>query len=258
VSVFSGRWRKKPLYTVSCNAKAMIHGYLQGGAGQRASLLVYEFKFNAYNEARIKKADILFEFKSQAKPLSVTAVWPHGVHKMEKTTEHRSSKESFSLQAGPNVPFIDAGVAKTWDDVVAMIVHHHTVVKGDNPQTDVGGLFNQARFNLFENKSQKTGIPPIFTVCILLERDDDSNFECYPFITAEADLRTKVMTLFTTREADDPIVFDVRKEPFNRLPESIVVNRNNLGSTDLNKLWGCTIHTEYNRGAVEQVRYGNI
>lgn len=64
VSAFQGGSRKKPAFTVTCHAKAMIHGTMGGGSGKRASLLVYELKFlSRRGGTRIKEADVLFEFK---------------------------------------------------------------------------------------------------------------------------------------------------------------------------------------------------
>jgi hypothetical protein len=227
----------------------MIHGYSNDGAGKRATLLVYEFKFNSYRGARIKTADIMFEFHARGGRLagpSVKAVRPYGIHKMEETTQNESSTLSLQLQAGPEIPAVDAGVSLTREDAIEKITKHHTVVTGDNPQSDVWGEYYQARFYLSENESQKDGIPSHLVSCILLERDDDDDFECRPYIEVNPDLRTIVTSLFSNRAPDEPVVFRIQDEPFNQFPESMVLDCNNLAAVDLDKLWSCTMYTKYN------------
>ncbi|KAI1121302.1 hypothetical protein F5Y10DRAFT_104218 [Nemania abortiva] len=248
VSVFHGGSSKKPAFTVCCNAKVMIHGYIKDGRGKRATLLVYEFKFNSYRGARIKTADVMFKFHptgGRSVGPSVVSVRPDGIHKMEETTQSESSKLSLQLQAGPEIPAVDAGVTLTKEDAVEKITKHHTVVTGDKPQSDEWGTYNQARFYLSENESQKDGIPSNLVACILLERDDDENFACHPYIQANPDLKTMAVSLFSSRAPDEPVIFDVQEKPFNQFSESEVLDRNNLGKVDMDKLWGCTMYTEY-------------
>lgn len=250
MSVFHGGSKKKPAFTVSCNAKAMIHGHLKSGSGQRATLLVYEFKFNSYRGTRIKEADVLFEFHSRngrsAGP-TVAAVRPNGIHKMEETTQNESSKFAVELKAGPQIPAVDAGVTLSKEDAVEKITKHHTVVRGDNPQSDDWGNYFQARFFLSENKSQSTGIPSQLTVCILLEREDDEDFECRPYIEATPNFTTMIASLGSSRAPDEPIIFDVRQLPFDSLESDVNIDPDNLAAVDLEELWGCTMYSNYGK-----------
>ncbi|KAJ8119714.1 hypothetical protein ONZ43_g3397 [Nemania bipapillata] len=182
-------------------------------------------------------ADITFEFHPRtagsAGP-SVKAVRPNGIHKMEETTQVEISTRSLVLQAGPEIPAIDAGVAVTREDAVEKTTKHHTVVTGDNPQSEMDGGYYKARFYLSENESQENGIPSNLVACILLERDDDEDFECHPHIEVTPNLTTMITSLFSSRTPDDPVIFDVRKAPFNKLPESVVIDSNNLAMSDKN------------------------
>jgi len=243
---------------VSCNAKAIIHGEMGPPSKKQATLLVYEFKFYSYKGTRIKEADILFEFhpkEGQPGGPSVAQVKPRGLHKMEETTQKETSKLGLEVNVGPKIPPVDAGLKLADDESVEKVTKHHTVITGDNPQSDDWGNFLQARFFLSENKSQKSGIPSELTVCILLERDNDEDFVCNPYIEATPNLTTVVTSLFSSRAPDEEILFSVKETPFNELDGKVDINRNNLGATDLDKLWDCTMYNEYG-GAIKPSKPG--
>ncbi|KAL7800187.1 hypothetical protein V8C37DRAFT_364384 [Trichoderma ceciliae] len=248
VSAFHGGSKKKPAFTVSCNAKAIIHGEMGPPSTKHATLLVYEFKFNSYRGARIKEADVLLEFhakKGEAGGPSVRRVSPQGLYKMEETTQSEASKLGLELAVGPSIPAVDAGLTLSGETSVEKETKHHTVVTGDNPQSDDWGNFFQARFSLSENKSQASGIPSEFRACILLERDDDEEFVCVPYLKATPNFTTMVTSLFSSRAPDDPILFSVEEAPFNELDGTVGIDHNNLGATNLDELWDCTTYNEY-------------
>lgn len=249
VSAFHGGSKRKPAFTASCNAKAMIHGNMGLPSKKPATLLVYEFKFNSYRGARIKEADILFEFypkEGQAGGPSVAQVRPRGLHKMEETEQTESEKRRLELKVGNS----DAGLTLGEENSVEKATKHYTVVTGDKPQSDEWGNFYQARFSLSENKSQKSGIPSELTACILLEREDDQDFVCVPYIEATPNFTTVVTSLFSSRAPDDPIPFSVKDDPFNALDGTVAIDRNDLGATELDKLWDCTMYNKYG-GAIK-------
>ncbi|KAL4909352.1 hypothetical protein BDW74DRAFT_187521 [Aspergillus multicolor] len=236
VSSFRAGSQKKPAFTVSCNAKAMVHGSMGGGSSKFATLLIYEFKFRSYRGARLKGADILFEFKplpGATGRVSVAQVRPDGVHKMERTEQ----LEGHSVWAGiTGAPMQAVGVEVGADRTVEKITAHHTVVSGDRPQDDWGDYY-EARFALYENKSQADGIPSKFTACILLERDDDQDFVCVPNISVRPNFATAVATLFSSRDPDDPIYFSVDEPPVDLLEGAVEIDPTNLAATKLNETW---------------------
>ena len=247
VSAFHGGSSKRPAFTVSCNAKAIIHGRMGPDSEKRGTLLAYEFKFNSYRGARIKEADILLEFhdeKGRAVGPSVCQVRPRGCHKMEETTQNQSSKLGPEITSSANVPGVDLGLGLTAEDSTEKVTKHYTVVTGDNPQSDDWGNFFQARFSLRENESQNNGIPSELAVCILLERDNDDGFTCVPYIRATPDFATVIASLFSSRAPDDPIRYSVEEAPYNEL-EKVDIDRDNLASTNLEELWGFTTFHEY-------------
>ncbi|KAL4959119.1 uncharacterized protein BDV14DRAFT_185338 [Aspergillus stella-maris] len=254
VSAFRGGSRKKPAFTTTCNAKAMIHGEMGGDSLKFATLLVYEFHFRSYKGARLKEADILFEFKplpGATGRISVAKVRPTGVHKMEKSDQ----SEGHGVYAGANGAFLQAvGVEAGAESWVEKVAKYHTVITGDRPQDDWGDYY-EARFSLAENKSQEGGIPSSLTVCILLERDEDEDFVCVPTISVKPNFLTTVATLFSSRDPDDPILFNVEGPPFNMLDGQVKVDESDLGATDLDSLWDCTMYNEY-QGAIKPSKPG--
>ncbi|KAL4925443.1 uncharacterized protein BDV17DRAFT_283986 [Aspergillus undulatus] len=253
-SCILGGPRKRPVFTVSCNAKAMIHGEMGGGSSKMATLLVYEFKFRSYRGARLKEADILFEFKPQPGAtggISVAKVRPDGIHKMEKTEQ----SESHGLWAGVNGAALQAvGLEAGAEHSVEKVAKYHTVVTGDRPQDDWGDYY-EAHFSLSENKSQGDGIPSVLTACILLARDNDDDFACVPTISVKPNFMTSVATLFSARDKDDPVVFSVEEPRFDLLGDRVEIDSSNLGSVDLDKLWDCTMYSDY-REAIKPSRPG--
>ncbi|KAL7898251.1 hypothetical protein HDV63DRAFT_374766 [Trichoderma sp. SZMC 28014] len=248
VSAFRGGSEKRPAFTVSCNALAIIHGEMSSSSEKHATLLVYEFKFHSYKGARIKEADVLFEFhamKGQAGGPSVRQVAPYGQHKMQETLQSQSSKHGLEVKVGPNNPVIDAGLTLSGESTAEKVTKHYTVVTGDNPQSDDWGNYFQARFFLSENESQASGIPSKLRACILLERDDDEDFICVPYLKVTPNFKTMVTSLFSSREPDEPIIFSVTEPSFNELNTTVDIDINNLIATDLDRLWDCTAYTEY-------------
>ncbi|KAL5003235.1 hypothetical protein BDV10DRAFT_201119 [Aspergillus recurvatus] len=242
VSAFRAGPRKRPAFTVSCNAKAMIHGEMGGKSLKKATLLVYEFMFRSYRGARLKEADILFEFKPRPGTtgrISVAKVRPDGVHKMRKTEQI----EGHGVWMGVNGTAMQAvGVEAGAERSVEKIANYHTIVTGDRPQD--WGDYYEAHFTLSENKSQGDGIPSTLTVCILLERDDDQDFVCVPTISVTPNFRTVVATLFSTRDPDDPIYFSVEEPPVNLLEGEVNIDRDNLAATNLDEAWDCTMYND--------------
>lgn len=226
----------------------MIHGEMGGKSSKKATLLVYEFMFRSYRGARLKEADILFEFKPHPRGtgrISVAKVRPDGVHKMRKTEQ----VEGHGIWAGVNGAAMQAvGAEVGVEHSVEKIANYHTIVTGDRPQD--WGDYYEARFTLSENKSQKDGIPSTLTVCILLERDDNQDFVCVPTISVSPNFKTVMATLFSTRDPDDPIYFNVEEPPVDLLEGKVKIDRDNLAATNLDEAWDCTMYNEYH-GAIK-------
>ncbi|OJI90159.1 hypothetical protein ASPTUDRAFT_52063 [Aspergillus tubingensis CBS 134.48] len=253
VSNFEMGRRRKSAYQVSCQAKAMIHGRW-GGGGQDscdwATLLVYEFQFHSYRGCRLKAADIRFRFEpipGQSNELSVAGIQPDGVFKVARTEQSEQSTTGLELTLGFQ-PLAGAGnisIAVSNSDNVEKVTVHHTVVTGDQP-ADIYGSQHEAHFSLSENVSQQDGIPTRLRACILLKRGTEDDFACVPYIHVTPDFKTWVGQVFSSRDRDDPIRFRPSEPAFDQLEKGIVVDAENLGATNLDRLWGCTMYTTCN------------
>ncbi|KAG8161109.1 hypothetical protein KVR01_009373 [Diaporthe batatas] len=249
VSAMSGGLRKrKPAFTVGCEARAIIHGRMSLDSDKLATLLVYDLKFLSRRGTRIKAADVLFEFCSSSKQSgvmgpNVSEVRPKGESRMGETIQNEASKFGLSFNAGPSIPGADVGLNASAEQSITKDLKFHTIVTGDNPADLEWGDHFQARFTLAENSSQQSGIPTQLTVVILLERDSDDNFQMIPRIEVTPNFTSRMTSLGSTRSSDDPIYFDVHESPFDRLGGATDIDPNNLGAVDLDSLWICTMYT---------------
>ncbi|MCJ1321756.1 hypothetical protein MMC15_007101 [Xylographa vitiligo] len=248
ISVFHEGSTTKPAVTVSCNAKAMTHGITGPPSKKLAMLLGYKFKFHSYQGTRIKKANILFEFhpkEGQTAGHFVAQAKPRRLHKMEETPQNESSKLGLELNIGSKFSVVDAGPKTASEESVKQVTMHHTVITGDDPQSDDWGNSSQARFSLLENKSQKSVIASKLIACILLERDHDEDFVCVLYINVTPNYAAVVTSVFFSKALDDPISFSIDEATFDKLDGKVEIHINNLGLTNLDKLWNCTMYDEY-------------
>lgn len=228
----------------------MIHGRMSPTSDKQATLLVYEFKFLSRRETRIKAADILFEFHARSQALgdgravgpSVVDVRPKGQTRMAETSERRAATYGISLNVGPSIPGVEAGVTASSERSNTKDVKHYTTITGDNPADMEWGDHYQARFTLEENKSQESGIPTQVTVVILLERENGDDFEMIPVIEITPNFRGRIASLASARAPDEPVYFNTQEAPFDRLPGDTKINPDNLGGTDLDHLWVCNMY----------------
>jgi hypothetical protein len=255
VSAISGGFRKKrPAFTVGCEARAMIHGRMSPDSDKAATLLVYDLKFLSRRGTRIKDADILFQFQLRSKKQgtvgpTVVEVRPNGQSKIGETIENQASKLGLSFNVGPSIPGVDAGITTSWEKSISKDIKFHTTITGDNPADLEWGDHFQARFTLAENESQKSGIPTQLTVVILLERENDDDFEMIPRIeitpNLTSNIASRIRCLNSTRSSDDPIFYSAQAPPFDRLGGATKIEPDNLCAVDLDSLWVCSMYRLY-------------
>ncbi|KAJ8132737.1 hypothetical protein O1611_g884 [Lasiodiplodia mahajangana] len=243
--------KRRSRFYVSCIAKAIIHGTMDTTSCMPATLLVYDFEFSPLRSGtRIKEVVIVFEFRpkkggSKAGP-KVVAIQPSGTHSMLETTEPTNTKFSVDFTANfGNVGLkIGPKIGGEWN--TSRVKKYATTVTGAMPADDWGHRY-QARWSLFENESQHSGVPTLFRVVILLERgkqECEGEFLCVPYIEAKVDFKTTLLTLFSSNTPDHPIEFSDEYEPFNEL-EGYEINPQGLASVSLEKLWDCTFHNSF-------------
>ncbi|KAL6229844.1 hypothetical protein BDW75DRAFT_224294 [Aspergillus navahoensis] len=112
------------------------------------------------------------------------------------------------------------------------------------------GNYHQAHWELQENHSEAKGIVTFLRTCILLVRENDNDFDCAPYVRVTPDLTTRLVSLASGRSRDEAIPYDPSYEPYNELEQLESLDRWNLASVDLNKLWDCTFSTTFG-GAIK-------
>ena len=139
----------------------------------------------------------------------------------------------------------DVGFTASGEKNISQDAKFHTTVTGDNPaDLDWGDRF-RASFTLAENTAQQSGIPTQLTVVVLLERENDDDFEMIPQIEVTPNFVSRLMSLGSTRSSDSPVYFNVEVPPVDKLSGAAEIDPNNLGAVDLDKLWICTMYTLY-------------
>lgn len=247
-SMFHSGSRKRPAFHVQSVARAIIHGTLARGSAQRATLLVYDFQFLSYRGTRIKDASICFDFLPSAgsppgSGPSVKKVGPDERYSMMETTQLESLKKTAKLgiSAGTVVsPNGEVGVESSVEKTVTFAAE----IIGSRPFDEWGNYF-QAQWALQENSSQANGIVSRLRTCVLLTRENDNDFDCVPYIRITPNLTTRLVSLGSVRSRDEAIPFDPSYEPYNDLEGGEPIDRWDLGSVDMTKLWDFTFWTSY-------------
>jgi hypothetical protein len=222
---------------VRCSCIDVIHGLIAADSDVFATLMVLEFRFDSRRRARrISSVDIEFRFSglgASAEQPEVGAISPCGHFDIAPTTQSESSTFSvnFGVSATPApVPTLNAGVnyerGVARDMTYAATVTGATALRGRN-----FGSPNCASWTLLENPATKKGVPVAMRAAILLNRQDEEQFQCVVTINAKADWRSQLETVFGSTPPDDPVLFDPALEPTNTAYDEM-----NLGKVDLEAL----------------------
>ncbi|KAH8203872.1 hypothetical protein TruAng_001936 [Truncatella angustata] len=105
------------------------------------------------------------------------------------------------------------------------------------------GPSDAASWILNENATIKNGIPAAIRVGILLKRSTDDDFKCTVNLETKANFTTRLKELFGGREIDEPILFQPKLPPTNKLKK---YNIENLGSFDVTAVEDVTFTTMRN------------
>lgn len=257
MSGFGAGRRKRPAFHVSCTAKVIVHGTLKEDSEERATLLIYDFEFFSYRSARIKEANILFEFQPRPGRIGggpiVQKIAPYATHVLMQTTQ--TETRTIALDGGVSGgAIVDINANLSAEKSVEKTTTWAAQITGARPFDDWGN-YMVAQWSLKENASQQNGIVSLFRTCILLTRDDDEQFCCIPSIEVKPDVKSQVLSLFSSRAPDDPIVFDPAYDPYNVLEGGVEIDEQNLGAVaeGFDGLWDCTFHKTFG-DAVQESR----
>lgn len=157
------------------------------------------------------------------------------------TTQHENIKRHVSLQLGGAAPVggVTATATVGWQKAVSRDTSDQTTVTGSIDLKGRNfGPSNCASWTLLENKTTKTGVPPLLRTAVLLKRKDYSPFQCEVKIDASVDFKSSLERVFGRKPRDDSVLFDPELDPTNNLQNYEIEE---LGAFDLENVWDVTI-----------------
>ncbi|SPO04698.1 uncharacterized protein DNG_07383 [Cephalotrichum gorgonifer] len=229
---------RRGIIEVRCKSREIVHGFLSAdGEEKSATLLVYDLHLDTTRRSRrIISASLDFEFASSepgGRAPEVHSIAPAGRVTLLPSTQDESTTSGGGLEAGAGPMGVNIGGSVKWEKTVTRTTGDDARVGGYIFSDDYGRGVG-ASWDLYENKSVKSGVPSFLRCAILLDRGDDAEgeFECRVRIKAEADWKTEMGRLFGSTPGDDPLLFDPTLPPTNKLRKE-GYDVDNLGSLDL-------------------------
>lgn len=237
---------RKGAVDVRCQVVDVVHGLPHPDAEAFATLIVLKFSFSSRKAGRrILEVQTSLEFAGceagTACP-EVVNIAPYGDMVLVQTSQKEDEKLSLGGKIGaPPLLGVDAGVNLAWDKSVSRETTDATKLIGSMDLIGRNyGNANSASWSLVENRTAKTGVPTSMTASILLNREDDRPFKCIFKLHAIVDWMSSIERLVGSRSRDDPVLFDPRIKPTNRLQ---VYDHEALDSVDLERLANVTFMT---------------
>jgi hypothetical protein len=232
---------------IRCKSREVIHGYFGPESDNFATLLVYDFHFDAAKRARrVAWANVTFKFSSSvpgAPAPEVHAIAPLGRYTLLSTTQEESYTRGGEVKADAGQMGVNIGATSKWEKTVSRTTTDDTRLVGATVCDEYGKEVG-VNWLLHENNSTKTGVPSFLRTAILLKRADNNMFQCAVTIDVEADWKTELTRFFGSKEKDDPILFDPDLPPTNKLRKS-GYNTENLGSINVEDFFDVTFQTTF-------------
>ncbi|KAK6952059.1 hypothetical protein Daesc_006588 [Daldinia eschscholtzii] len=223
---------------ITCSLKKVVHGAMSADSDRYATLIVMEWGFQPRSSRRISEAtvELLFESSSPDSVIEVEKISFEDTYSLMPTTQEETLTKSGEVTIGAE-QIVSLGLTGKWEKSVSRT--------GSDAITLCGGrrLVNNrppnciASWRLSENQSQRTGIPALLKVAILVSRDDQEKFSCKLAFTCKTDLKTAVESLFKKIPKDDPIIFQPNpNEKGTRPNKNVSYGDEELGSLNLDEL----------------------
>jgi hypothetical protein len=223
---------------IRCKALCVVHGYYGGNSDDYATLLVYEFSFDAKKRAsRVASVNIKFEFSSSVsggKSPKVEVIAPQGRVSMLVTSQEESLTRGVGAELSSGLSgAVTLGGSYKWEKTVNRTTMDETRLVGARTCNSYGKEVG-ANWVILENDAMKTGVPPYLRAAILLTREDEEDFECKVAIDAKADWKTNMVRLFGSTDKDEPILYSPSRSTGKKRKTEYDIE--NLGSLDLGSL----------------------
>jgi hypothetical protein len=231
--------------------KDVVHGFMDGSTKRPCTIVVFDWEVQKRHlEKRFKHVQIKVLFASEGHkgdafydPI-VREMAPQGsyfmLHTVQKVEEKKGGE--VSAQAGPPAGG-SAGAKITYELTTSTDRNDYIRVNGyprvDNSRGGARNKPNAVEWNLFENVTQRSGVPTLVRTAVLLERHegDDTQFTATVSVKEKVDSATdvvrKVKEIAGRIPKDDPVIFDP-----NTPPTTTKFGKHNLESVKLHDL--CT------------------
>ena len=244
---------------IRCISREVIHGKFGPQSDDFASLLVYDFHFNATKRfRRIASVNITFEFSSLVPGAPAPIVYtiaPLGRCSILPTTQDETCTREGEVKAEAGQMGMDLGVSHKWSKIVGRTTSNDTRVNGDTICNEYGYQIG-VNWVLQENEEVRNGVPWRLRGAILLKRRQNDIFQGIFKIKVDADWKTEMTRLFGSKAKDDPILFDPDLQPTNKLRGEYDVE--NLGSIALEDICDITFQTNFDNAIKGDPRNGKI
>ncbi|KUI69257.1 hypothetical protein VM1G_04811 [Cytospora mali] len=234
---------------IRCKSMAVIHGSYSPDSDDEATLLVYDFYFDATKRfRRITWAHVKFEFSSSV-PNSpspeIDNIAPFGWWSLLETSQEEHIERGAEVNLSAGYGGASLGSTQKWSKAVDRTTTDSSMLRG-RTLCNENGKETGVEFVLHENATTKKGIPSFLRTAVLLKRKTGEQFECAVKIDMEADWRTQMTRLFAAKDEDDPVYFDPELPPTNKLKDfKDKFLADNLGSIKLDEIFDTTIYTTF-------------
>ncbi|OAP61843.1 hypothetical protein AYL99_04046 [Fonsecaea erecta] len=251
--------QRRGIFYVDCFCMDIVHGYYSADPDSEilASVIVLKFRFEPLEQGhRIKKVDIKVTFTPKngedPKPW-IDRMHPVGFFSVQPTTQHETVNTSVGSKVGANVTGVEAGGELRREKKVERDTSDATTVQGFIlTEGRTYGKPNSVSWILRENQTTKAGVPTSMQAAILLGRTDLSKFEAHFTVKIYPNWLASALSFMKSSPRDDPVTFDPRRKPTNKLQ---VYDTNDLGNSvkvNLEKLSDVTVTTVVNDAVKEK------
>ncbi|KAK1241841.1 hypothetical protein MKX07_007664 [Trichoderma sp. CBMAI-0711] len=233
---------RRGLLHIRCTVREIVHGHWSDEEQDEATLLVLLFRFDTDDLGRrIKHARIKLAFSGPSpthpEP-EVVRLWPDETYNVFPTTRTEivcngiTGSLSFGAEVGSRLSYNRAKTVKRELQSMGR-VRGSADTRGRNY-----GLHNSASWALMENPDIRSGIPAAMQCAVLVRRRAlEEQFNATIEVTVVADWLTAtrewVRGVFSQPRKIDPILFDPKRPPTNKLRVYNERTRATLGSIKL-------------------------
>ncbi|EXA28761.1 hypothetical protein FOVG_19648 [Fusarium oxysporum f. sp. pisi HDV247] len=211
---------------IQCFLLDVIHGKLNPTArSPSATLMVFKFRLEPIkHRRRLVRARIDIEFFPKDPRDTAPTVLAIGLDdrwRISPTVDHEEITKAGKINLGLSGGSVaQAGGEASLEKIRGRDIRDATTVTGG---THFGegidaGDHTACGWTLLENKTQSTGLPYSLTVPVLIQRDNDKQFNAVVSLSVKGNTRTTVDWMFNKIPIDDPVLFNPAVDRLSEAP----------------------------------------